>query len=125
MDNNQDNNNIDDQQEGEEDHFDDQENAIISKNWSISQRLQKQSQYQQQNESEFEVTNSDSMQNTQFNPEIFIELIRMYPCIWNTKLNVYRDQQILYNRSCVIMSKRRIRLSTTQRAQRHIGCYDR
>ena len=26
------------------------------------------------------------------NPELFIELVRQYPCIWNVRLNVYRDQ---------------------------------
>ncbi|XP_057292354.1 uncharacterized protein LOC130615750 [Hydractinia symbiolongicarpus] len=25
-------------------------------------------------------------------PEVLIELVRQYPCLWNTKLNVYRDQ---------------------------------
>ena len=59
IDNNQENNNIDVQREGEEDHCDDQANAIISKNLYILQRLQQQSQYQQQNESEVEVTNLD------------------------------------------------------------------
>ena len=27
-----------------------------------------------------------------FSPEIFIELVRQYPCIWNVKRNVYKDQ---------------------------------
>ena len=26
------------------------------------------------------------------NSELFIELVRQYPCIWNVRLNVYRDQ---------------------------------
>ena len=66
------------------------EDAYIAENLQIVQQLR------QQNVGNSSINCNDSEvashpASGEFNPEIFIELVRSYPCIWNTKLNVYRD----------------------------------
>ena len=77
--------------ENESVNYDAMEDAYIAENLQIVQQLR------QQNVGNSSINCNDDSEvashpvSGEFNPEIFIELVRSYPCIWNAKLNVYRD----------------------------------
>ena len=57
----------------------------------MEENLQISQQLRQQNFGDLSNCNDDSEGVSSPASGAFIELVRSYPCIWNTKLNVYRD----------------------------------
>ena len=94
--------NDDDDEEGSEyrGYDDDFINNYVTESLNMVRTLQKQANKEniQQTASGLNPpppVSADDQENTttsSFSPETFIELVRQYPCIWNVKLNVYKDQ---------------------------------
>ena len=89
--------NVDVDEEGSECGYnDDFINNYVTESLNIARKLKEQANrenMQQQTDSGFNPPPPPDDQTTpsSFSPEIFIELVRQYPCIWNVKLNVYKD----------------------------------
>ena len=81
-------------QETDTDFYEECENRMVDENIAYLDQLRTESEYTKANNENIHsrAVTDEQVGATELDTEIFIEIVRQYPCIWNNKLNVYRDQ---------------------------------